>query len=71
MMLRQRLPDGTCRDIDLGPCCWVPIHGHTHRFHAITGGRIARPAATPEATDHRREQVRAAVARYRARRVEA
>ena len=67
MIQRVRLPDGTEHDVNLGPCGWVPIHGHSHRPHVITGGSFVRPDPGTSPADRRRAQVRHAAARYRAK----
>ena len=64
-VLRISTPD-RLQLIDQGPAHWYPIPGFSYRPHAITGGTFVSPA--PQAVgDHRREQLAAASARYRAR----
>jgi hypothetical protein len=47
--LRVNHPAAPVLYVDLGPCPWVPLHGHaTLRGHAVVSGRLARPEPESE-----------------------
>jgi hypothetical protein len=69
VILRIRQPGGIVRDTPNVPSAPAPLHGHSHRVHAITGGARVTPLPSTPGTngEWRRAQLAEAAKAYRAR----